>query len=81
MVVVDRLSKVAHFNPLKITYSASEVAHFFIRKIMRLHGVPKNIILDKYVKFTSRFWKELFVGLGTKLEFSRNYHLQKDGQT
>jgi len=48
---------------------------------VRLHGVPKNIMSDRDVKFTSIFWKELFVGLGTELAFITTYHLQNDGQT
>ena len=47
---------------------------------MRLHGVPKEIVSDKDAKFTSRFWKELFAGLGTELVFNTTYHLQIDGQ-
>lgn len=47
----------------------------FIREIVILHGVPKKIVLDKDAKYTSKFWKELFVGLGTKLGFSTTYHL------
>jgi len=49
--------------------------------VARLHGVPKKIVLDRDAKFTSEFWKELFIGLGTKLAFSTNYHLQMDGKT
>jgi len=60
-------------------YSASEVAQVFIRDIVRLHGVPKKIVSDKVASFTSRFWKELFVGLGTKLAFSTTYHPYIDG--
>ena len=75
MVVVDWLSKVAHFIPVKTTYSSSEVAQVFIREIVRLHGVPKKIVSDRDAKFTSKFWKELFAGLGTKLALSKTYHL------
>ena len=55
MVVVDRSSKVAHFVLVKTTYSASEVEKIFIREIVRLHGVPKNILLDMDVQLTSKF--------------------------
>ena len=48
---------------------------------MRLHGVPKKIISNKDAKFTSRFWKELLVGLGRELDFSTTYHLHIDGKT
>lgn len=50
---------------MKSTNSASEVAQIFIKEIMRLHGVPKNFVSDRDAKFTSKFFKELFVGLGT----------------
>lgn len=80
MVVVDRLAKVAHFIPMKSTDLASEVAHVLIREIVRLHGIPKKIVSDKDVKFTSRFWKELFARLGTDLAFNTTYHLQIDEQ-
>jgi len=74
IVAVDKLIKVVHFIALKYTNLASEVAQIFIKDIVILHGVPKKIILDKDSKFTSKFWKELFVGLGTKLSFSTTYH-------
>lgn len=81
MVVVDKLRKVAHFISVKTTYSTSEVAQIFIREIMILHGVPKNIVSNRDAKFTSMFWKELFAGLGIELAFSTTYHLQIDDQT
>ena len=74
IVVVDRLSKVAHFILVKTTYSASEVAQVFIGEIVRLHGFLKKIMSDKDAKFTSKFWKELFASLGTKLAFTTTYH-------
>jgi len=80
MVMVERLSKVAHLIPINTTYSASEVAQVFIREIVELHGVPKKIVLDKDAKFTSKFWKELFEGLGTNLAFNTTYHSQIDEQ-
>ena len=80
MVIVDRLTKVSHFIPMKSTLSASIVAQVFIRDVVRLHGVQKKIVLERDVKFTSKFWKELFAGLGTKLAFSKTYNLHTDGQ-
>ena len=74
MVVVDRLSKVAHFIVVKSTNSASEVAQVFIKDLLRLHGVPKRIISDRDAKSTTRFLKELFAGLGTEQAFSTTYH-------
>ena len=81
MVMVDRLSKVAHFIPVKTTYSTSELAYVLIREIVRLHGVLKKIVIDMDVKFTSKFLKDLFAGLGTDLAFSTTYHPQTNGQT
>ena len=64
---------------MKSTYSAINVAQVSFGDVVRLHGVPKNIVLDRDAKFTSKFWKELFVGLGTKFSFNRTYHPQKNG--
>eukprot|EP00253_Pinus_taeda_P016502 PITA_16502 len=80
-VVVDKLSKAAHFIPVQSTYRAAQIAHIFMHNIFRLHGLPKNIISDRNVKFTSAFWKTLFAELGTQLNFSTAYHPQTDGQT
>lgn len=81
MVVVDRVTKVAHFVPVKSTFSVSYVARVFIKDVVRLHGVIKKIVLDRDVKFTSRFWKWLFAGLVTKFAFSTTSHQQTYGQT
>jgi len=79
MVVVYRLNKVANLIVVKSTNSTSEVAQIFIKEIVRMHGVPKKIILNIYAKFTSKFKKELIIGLGTKLAFSTTYHPQTNG--
>jgi hypothetical protein len=67
MVVIDKLSKSAHFIPVKSTYKEINITEIFMKEIFRLHGIPKMVILDRDVKFTSTFWKELFAGLDTNL--------------
>ena len=67
MVIVSRLKKVAHFILVKFVYSASDVAHVFIRDVIILHGVLKKIVPKRDAKFTSKFWKYLFEGLSTEL--------------
>ena len=74
MVVVNKLTKYSHFIPVKSTYKAINIADIFMREISRLHGIPKTIISNWDVKFTSKFWKSLFEGLKTKLGFSTAYH-------
>jgi hypothetical protein len=81
MVVVDKLSKSAHFIPIKSTYKAIDIAQIFMKEIFRLHGMPREIIFDRDTKFTSNFWKSPMAGLETKLLFSTTYHPQTDGQT
>lgn len=80
-VIVDRLTKVAHFIPVKITYSEAKLAELYMSRIVCLHGVPKKIVSDRGTQFTSRFWEKLHQSLGTKLNFSSAYHPQTDGQT
>jgi transposase InsO family protein len=80
-VTVDRQSKVAHFIPIKTTYSRPQLAELYMSRIVYLHGVPEKIVSDRGTQFTSRFWERLHKTLDTQLRFSSTYHPQTDGQT
>jgi hypothetical protein len=73
-VIVDCLSKVAHFIPVKTTYSSARLAELYIFRIVCLHGVPKKIVLDRGTQFTSHFWHKLHESMDTRLKFSLAYH-------
>jgi len=77
--VVDRLRNVAHFIPVKTTYSTSKVAQVFMREIVIFHDLLKKIVSNIDAKFTSKFWKDLFTSLGTEFIFSISYHPHRDG--
>jgi hypothetical protein len=80
-VIVDRLTKSAHFIPVRTNYGGEKLAKLYIENIVKLHGVPSRIVSDRGTQFTSRFWKSLHRSMGTKLDFSSAYHPQTDGQT
>jgi hypothetical protein len=80
-VIVDRLTKVTHFIPVKMTYSGAKLAELYMSRIVCLHGVPKKIVSDRGFQFTSKFWEKLHESIDTKLNFSSAYHPQTDGQT
>jgi transposase InsO family protein len=80
-VIMDRLTKVAHFIPVKTTYSGPQIVELYILRIVCLHGVPKKIQSDRGTQFTSRFWERLHATLDTQLRFSSAYHPLTDGQT
>lgn len=80
LVVVDRLTKHAHFSALSTPFTAPQVAAVFVRDIVRLHGFPSSIIYDRDPIFLSAFWKEIFHLQGTTLAMSSAYHPQTDGQ-
>jgi hypothetical protein len=73
-VIVDRLTKVAHFIPVKTTYSGSQLEELYMSRIVCLHGVPKKIVSNRGTQFTLRFWKRLYETLDTQLHFSFVYH-------
>jgi hypothetical protein len=72
---------VAHFIPIKTTYSGPQLAELYMSRIVYLHGVPKKIVSDRGTQFTSRFWERLHEALDTQLRFSSAYHPQTNGQT
>ena len=78
-VVVDRLTKSAHFLPIREKFSPQKLAELFMNHIVSLHGVPMSIISDRDPRFTSRFWKRLMKELGVKLNLSTAFHPQTDG--
>ena len=80
-VIVDRLTKSAHFIPVKSTRTAFSLAELYMKEIVRLHGIPSSIVCDRDPLFTSRYWKAFQGTMGTKLNLSTAYHPQTDGQT
>ncbi|KAD3640486.1 hypothetical protein E3N88_29709 [Mikania micrantha] len=80
-VIVDRLTKSAHFLPIREDYKMEKLASIYIREFVSRHGVPLSIISDRDSCFTSRFWQTLQKALGTRLDLSTSYHPQTDGQS
>ncbi|GKA69941.1 putative reverse transcriptase domain-containing protein [Tanacetum coccineum] len=80
-VIVDRLTKSAHFLAIREDYSMEKLARLYIDEIVACHGVPTSIISDRDGRFTSRFWQTMQKALGTRLDMSTAYHPQTDGQS
>ena len=80
LTVVDKATKMCHFIPCKEKISAKEVAQLYWQQVGRLHGIPSVIISDRDVRFTSKFWKELWRVLGTDLRMGSGFHPESSGQ-
>nr|GEU74352.1 putative reverse transcriptase domain-containing protein [Tanacetum cinerariifolium] len=80
-VTVDRLTKSAHFLPMREDYKMDRLARLYLIEIVSRHGVPILIISDRDSRFTSRFWQSMQEALGTRLDMSTTYHPQTDGQS
>ncbi|GJP37547.1 hypothetical protein CLOM_g21945 [Closterium sp. NIES-68] len=80
LVFVDRLTKMVHFVTTTTDVSAEDTAKLFVAHVFRLHGLPRVLVSDRDLRFTSRFWYEVTQTLGTKLKMSSAFHPQTDGQ-
>ncbi|KAI3704083.1 hypothetical protein L1987_74291 [Smallanthus sonchifolius] len=80
-VIVDRLTKSAHFLPMKETDKTEKLTRLYVKEIVARHGVPICIISDRDSRFVSRIWKSLQEAMGTRLDMSTAYHPQTDGQS
>ncbi|GJY66573.1 putative reverse transcriptase domain-containing protein [Tanacetum coccineum] len=80
-VIVDRLTKSAHFLPMPDDYKMDRLAILYLNEIVVRHGVPTSMILDRDSRFTSRFWQSMQEALGTRLDMSMAYHPQTDSQS
>ncbi|KAJ0466688.1 putative nucleotidyltransferase, Ribonuclease H [Helianthus annuus] len=80
-VIVDRLTKSAHFLPIKETDKFSTLADIYLKEVVSRHGVPTSIISDRDARFTSELWQAMHKSFGSRLDMSTAYHPQTDGQS
>ena len=80
-VIVDRLTKSAHFLTVRMTFALERFYRLYIREIVWLHGVPVSIVSDGDPRFTTHFWKSFQKAMGTRLTMSTAFHPQTDGQS
>ncbi|GIL67083.1 hypothetical protein Vafri_20518, partial [Volvox africanus] len=81
LVMVDRLTKMVHLAPCTSSCTAEQTARLFFDNVVRLHGVPKNVVSDRGSQFRSKFWEALCKLVGMRVNLSTAYHPQSDGQT
>jgi hypothetical protein len=81
IVAAEKLTKAAHFIPVKLTHKETNIVDMYMKEVARLRGIPKKIVSDIDPKFTSKFWKGLFKGFRTNMNFSTTYHPKSDGKT
>jgi hypothetical protein len=81
MVVVDRFSKMAHFIPTKENATTQEMGRLLFMHVFKHHGLPKDIVLNRDPKFSSKFWRTLWMRMGSKLKMSTSFQPQIDGET
>ena len=80
-VIVDQLTKSAHFLAVRMTFTLKRFCRLYIREIVRLHGVPVSIVSDRDPRFMAHFWKSFQKAMGTRLTMSIAFHPQTDGQS
>ena len=80
-VIVDRLTKSAHFLAVPLTFTLKRLCRLYIREIVRLHGVLISIVSDRDLRFTTHFWKSFQKAMGTWLTMSTTFHPQINGQS
>jgi len=79
-VVVDRLTKSAHFLAIRTTFNVEQLAELYVQEIVRLHGVSLSIVSDRDIKLAFKFWEGFQSAMGIKLNLSIAFHPQTDGQ-
>ena len=80
-VIVDRLTKSAHFLAVRMTFTLERFFRLYIREIVRLRGVLISIVSNRDSRFTAHFWKSFQKGMGTRLTMSTAFHPQTNGQS
>ncbi|GKA94392.1 putative reverse transcriptase domain-containing protein [Tanacetum coccineum] len=80
-VIVDRLTKSAHFLPMRETDPMDKLARLYSKEVVTRHGIPVSIIYDRDPRFTLNFWRSFQKAMGTRLDMSTTYHPETDGQS